>query len=154
MTEVSTHTRRELARRSSDGIDVTLWWVRGDDEDKVVVCVCDRREGTYFEIPTEPYLALDVYYHPFAYAEFSTVHTTAAPRRRPMVEVGVCPTRGDAELAQAVLTAAGIPSAVAADGPCPFHLRGATRLLVDQADAEDAAAVLFARPYANRKEQR
>jgi hypothetical protein len=37
------------------------------------VCVCDSREGAYFEIPTQPNLALDVYYHPFAYRDFSTV---------------------------------------------------------------------------------
>jgi hypothetical protein len=57
-------TRRELAHRSGNGLDVTLLWVRGDDGDTVVVCVSDSREGAYFEIPTEPYLALDVYYHP------------------------------------------------------------------------------------------
>jgi len=73
MTELSTHTWKELAHRSSDGMDVTLVWVPGDDEDKAVVCVCDRRAGAYFEIPAEPCLALDVYYHPFAYRDFSTV---------------------------------------------------------------------------------
>jgi hypothetical protein len=73
MTELSTHTRRELAHRSSEGMDVTLVWVQGDAEDKVVVCVCDSREGAYFEIPAEPYLALAVYYHPFAYSDFSSV---------------------------------------------------------------------------------
>ena len=93
MAERSTHTRRELAHRSSDGLDVTLWWVRGDEGDKVVVGVFDSRENAYFEIPAEPYLALDVYHHPFAYTEFSTLHTTTAvSRRRPMIEVGVCRT--------------------------------------------------------------
>ena len=73
MTKLSTHTHTELAQRSSDGLDVTLIWVQGDDVDKAVVCVCDRREGAYFEIPTEAHLALDVYYHPFAYRDFSNV---------------------------------------------------------------------------------
>ena len=73
MTELSTHTRKELAHRSSDDMDVTLIWVLNDGEDEAVVCVCDRREGAYFEIPTKPYLALDAYYHPFAYRSFSTV---------------------------------------------------------------------------------
>jgi len=73
MTELSTHTRRELAHRSSAGVEVTLVWLQGDDKDKTVVCVCDKREGAYFEIATEPSLALDVYYHPFAYRDFSTV---------------------------------------------------------------------------------
>jgi hypothetical protein len=66
-------TRTELAHRSNYGIDVTLTWVRHDDRDEVRVCVCDPREGAYFEIPAAPHLALDVYYHPFAYREFSTV---------------------------------------------------------------------------------
>jgi hypothetical protein len=73
MTDLSTHTRTELAHRSSDDMDVTLVWVHGDGEDKTVVYVCDMREGAYFEIPTQSYLALDVYYHPFAYRDFSTV---------------------------------------------------------------------------------
>lgn len=73
MTKMSTQTPIELAHRSSGGVDVTLVWVHGDDEEKTVVCVCDTREGAYFEIATERHLALDVYYHPFAYRAFSTV---------------------------------------------------------------------------------
>jgi hypothetical protein len=71
-----------------------------------------------------------------------------------MVEVGAYATRSNAELAQAVLASAGIPSFVAADdagGAYPFDLTGAARLLVDEADAEDAKAVL-PQPPANRKE--
>jgi len=74
-----------------------------------------------------------------------------------MVEVGSYATRSDAELAQSVLAAAGIPSVVSADdagGAYPFDLSGGARLLVDEADAEDAAAVLSERPHANREEQR
>jgi hypothetical protein len=74
-----------------------------------------------------------------------------------MVEVGAYPTRSDAELAQSALAAAGITSVIAADdagGAYPFDLTGAAHLLVDEADAEDAAAVLSERPQANRKEQR
>jgi hypothetical protein len=73
MTTPSNHRRTELAHRSSAGMDVTLLWVQDDDEDTAVVCVSDSRGGAYFEIPTEPYLALDVYYHPFVYREFSTL---------------------------------------------------------------------------------
>lgn len=72
MTDVWNNIRTELAHRTGDGIDVTLVWVRGDN-DATIVCVCDRREGAYFEIPAEPYLALDVYHHPFAYRDFSTL---------------------------------------------------------------------------------
>ena len=71
-----------------------------------------------------------------------------------MVQVGTYPTRSDAELAQTALAAAGIPSVVAADdagGAYPFDLTGAARLLVDEADAEDAAALLSEGADANRK---
>jgi Putative prokaryotic signal transducing protein len=62
-----------------------------------------------------------------------------------MVEAGAYATRNDAELAQAALAAAGIPSVLVADdagGAYPFNLSGLARLLVDEADAEDAAALL------------
>jgi hypothetical protein len=73
-----------------------------------------------------------------------------------MIQVGVYPTRSDAELAQTALTAAGIPSLIAADdagGAYPFDLTGAARLLVDEADAKDAAEILSERPDATRKQQ-
>ena len=76
MIQLSTTTRTELAHRSSAGIEVTLFWVHRGGDDKTVVCVCDRREGSYFEVPAEPYLALDVYNHPFAYRDFSIVDYT------------------------------------------------------------------------------
>jgi hypothetical protein len=68
-----------------------------------------------------------------------------------MIEVGAYPTRSDAELAQAALAAAGIPSVIAADdagGAYPFDFSGAARLLVEEADAEDAATVLSEPPDA------
>jgi hypothetical protein len=74
-----------------------------------------------------------------------------------MVQVGAYPTRSDAELAQTALAAAGIPSVVAADdagGAYPFDLTGGARLLVDEADAEDAAAILADRPNGHRTNPR
>jgi hypothetical protein len=63
-----------------------------------------------------------------------------------MVEVGAYPTRSDAEVAQGALVAAGIESVLVADdagGAYPFDLTGGgARLLVDEADAADAASVL------------
>jgi len=63
-----------------------------------------------------------------------------------MVAVGTYPTRSDAELAQATLEAAAIPSVIAADdagGAYPFDLTGGgVRLLVDEADARSAAEIL------------
>jgi len=73
MTEQSTTKRTELAQRTSDGLEVTLVWVHGDGEDAAVVGVYDSRGEAYFEIPAERHLALDVYYHPFAYRDFATV---------------------------------------------------------------------------------
>jgi hypothetical protein len=63
-----------------------------------------------------------------------------------MIAVGTYPTRSDAEFAQTALAAAGIPSVLAADdagGAYPFDLSGGgARLLVDEADAETALAIL------------
>lgn len=62
-----------------------------------------------------------------------------------MVQVGTYNTRSDAELAQSALAAAGIQSAVTADdagGAYPFDLTGGVRLIVDEVDADDAAAIL------------
>jgi hypothetical protein len=73
MAEQSTTMRAELANRSSDGVEVTLVWAQREGVDEVVVCVSDSRAGAYFEIPAEPARALDVYYHPFAYRDLSTV---------------------------------------------------------------------------------
>ena len=64
--------RRELARRSSAGVDVTLYWHPALDE--LIVCVCDERHGAHFEIRPQRYLALDVYYHPYAYADLAGVY--------------------------------------------------------------------------------
>ncbi len=63
-----------------------------------------------------------------------------------MIEVGAYSTRLDAELAQAALAAAGVPSVLTADdagGAYPFDLTGGgARLLVDEADAQVAAEIL------------
>ena len=61
------------------------------------------------------------------------------------VLIGTYPSRSDAELAQSALEAAGIASVVAADdagGAYPFDLTGGVRLFVDEADVEDATAIL------------
>jgi hypothetical protein len=67
MSAVATVARTELAQRSNGWVDVTLMWEQHDGVDTTLVCVSERETGTYFEIPAEPHLALDVYYHPFAY---------------------------------------------------------------------------------------
>jgi hypothetical protein len=57
--------RRELAHRSNGGVDVTLFWHSQTDE--LLVCVSDEPTGAYFEIHPERDLALDAFYHPYAY---------------------------------------------------------------------------------------
>jgi len=64
---------RELAHRSNGGVDVTLFWHPGTDA--LLVCVSDKRRGTYFEIHPERDLALDLFYHPYAY--FADGHLAA-----------------------------------------------------------------------------
>ena len=64
--------RRELARRSGAGVDVTLYWHPTLDE--LIVSVYDERRGTYFEIRPQRHLALDVYHHPYAYAGRAEAH--------------------------------------------------------------------------------
>jgi hypothetical protein len=63
---------RELAHRSNDGLDVTLFWHPGTDE--LTVCVCDTRRGAYFEIEPEKSNALDAFHHPYSYASLSSLH--------------------------------------------------------------------------------
>jgi hypothetical protein len=64
--------RRELARRSGAGVDVTLYWHPTLDE--LLVRVYDKRHGAHFEIRPAPNLALDVYYHPYAYADLEDAY--------------------------------------------------------------------------------
>ena len=63
---------RELAHRSNDGLDVTLFWHPVTDE--LTICVCDRRRGAYFEFEPQASHALDAFYHPYSYASLSSVH--------------------------------------------------------------------------------
>ena len=62
-----------------------------------------------------------------------------------MIQIGIYPSRSAAEIAQGALAAAGIESVIESDdagGAYPFGLTGGARLLVGEADAKDAAAVL------------
>jgi hypothetical protein len=63
---------RELSRRESGGIEVALLWCETTGE--LTVCVCDHREGAYFELSPPPELALDVFNHPYSYADRGQPH--------------------------------------------------------------------------------
>jgi hypothetical protein len=59
---------KEIAHRTSDGIEVVLFWRRGDA--RLTVTVADERTGAYFELDVEAAQALDAFHHPYAYAAF------------------------------------------------------------------------------------
>jgi hypothetical protein len=59
-------TTEELAHRAGDGIEVSLLWSRVDD--RLSVLVEDTKADSAFCVPAPRERALDVFYHPFAYA--------------------------------------------------------------------------------------
>ena len=62
-------TRRELAQRSSNGIEVTLFWSKRTNG--VTVEVFDERSDERFEFEVDGSVALDAFNHPYAYAAAS-----------------------------------------------------------------------------------
>ena len=66
MSTGMTHQIEELAHRDADGIEVSLLWSPADDS-LTVVC-SDGRTGDWFALAAESANALDVFYHPYAYA--------------------------------------------------------------------------------------
>jgi hypothetical protein len=71
MTIATTHDPRELAHRSSDGIEVWLFW--SPDDDRLFVRCVDGRVEDAFELDIRPADALDAFEHPYAYAAFRGV---------------------------------------------------------------------------------
>jgi len=57
----------ELATRSSDGVVVSLLWHRTANE--LTVVVDDTRTGEQLRLAASRENALEVFHHPFAYAE-------------------------------------------------------------------------------------
>lgn len=64
-SEINNDELRELARRTGDGIDVTLLWDSGTN--RVFVLVDDERRSEHFRVAVGNGKALDAYYHPYAY---------------------------------------------------------------------------------------
>jgi hypothetical protein len=58
--------KRELAHRTSNGIDVSLFW--NQLSSRVTVRVFDERTNDGFEFEVDGREALDAFNHPFAYA--------------------------------------------------------------------------------------
>jgi hypothetical protein len=67
----NSHSRRELAHRISNGIEVTLYW--GPARSEVVVEVIDHGTGHVFELTVPSDRALDAFHHPYAYASLQGV---------------------------------------------------------------------------------
>jgi hypothetical protein len=57
---------KELARRQNDGVVVSLLWRRADN--RLTVVVDDQRTGERLRLPARRENALEVFYHPYAYA--------------------------------------------------------------------------------------
>jgi hypothetical protein len=61
----STNAEKELARRSTGGIEVSLYW--NSRTNRITVKVHDSRSDETFEFEVDQRSALDAYSHPFAY---------------------------------------------------------------------------------------
>jgi hypothetical protein len=57
---------KELAHRSGDGLEVTLWWRREDNS--LLVAVDDARSGDLFQLDVDHHDAMDAFHHPYAHA--------------------------------------------------------------------------------------
>jgi hypothetical protein len=66
MTTTTITRRTELAHRTSDGIDVYLFW--NQPTGRVTVSVLDARTDDSFELEVDGRHALDAFNHPYAYA--------------------------------------------------------------------------------------
>jgi hypothetical protein len=66
MPTTRTTTFRELDRRNSGGVEVTLLWNELDDS--LVVAMSNAARGAHAEFRTEPSVAREAFNHPFPYA--------------------------------------------------------------------------------------
>jgi hypothetical protein len=78
MTTKELIERRELAHRSNDGIEVTLFWSKASN--RVTIAVYHARSATALEFDVDGADALDAFNHPYAYAATRGGHHIAAPR--------------------------------------------------------------------------
>ena len=77
MTPTAFDERRELAHRTSDGIEVTLFWSKPSD--RITIAVVDTRSDESLEFDVGRGAALDAFNHPYAYAPQATGAVTTAP---------------------------------------------------------------------------
>jgi hypothetical protein len=75
MTATAFTNRRELAHRTSDGIEVTLFWTNATNP--VTIAVLDTRSDEALEFDVDGSAALDAFNHPYAYAATQRVRNVA-----------------------------------------------------------------------------
>jgi hypothetical protein len=78
MTTIELPERRELAHRTNDGIDVTLFWSKASN--RVTISVFHARSTTALEFEVDGADALDAFNHPYAYAATGGTHRIGTPR--------------------------------------------------------------------------
>lgn len=81
MTATTSTQRRELAQRTDDGIEVTLYW--NEPTDRVTVVVFDLRSDETLDFEIDGRAALDAFNHPYTYAA-----TRAQAQRASVTQVG------------------------------------------------------------------
>lgn len=74
----TTEQRSELAHRSTDGIEVSLFWNRPTN--RVTIELVDRRFDELLEFEVAPEKALDAFSHPYAYAPARALDELVATR--------------------------------------------------------------------------
>ena len=84
MTATAFSERRELAHRTSDGIDVTLFWSKATN--RVTIAVLDSHSDEGMEFDVDGSAALDAFEHPYAYAATTQARNLA-----------ISPVRADGE---------------------------------------------------------
>ena len=70
--------RTELAHRTGDGIEVTLFWSKPSN--RVTIAVHDTRSDEALEFEVDGGAALDAFNHPYAYAATRHTHNLATSR--------------------------------------------------------------------------
>jgi hypothetical protein len=66
MTLTALTERRELAHRTTDGIEATLFWSKSTNS--VTLEVLDSRSAEKLEVDVDRRAALDAFNHPYVYA--------------------------------------------------------------------------------------
>ena len=77
MTTTELTERRELAHRTNDGFDVTLFWSKASN--RVTISVFHVHTATALEFEVDGADALDAFNHPYAYAATAGTHHIATP---------------------------------------------------------------------------